>query len=159
MSMSGWVWRSQRPFKKPQYFRARKSAKAAGFFDWIDAPEMTRARHYDRARKKTRLLQRGQELFRLCCRVDDVVFAAINQKKARAVVVDRGVTHGRGLKVSSAADHRRAAKELFGDRIARPGDLVVFPLRQHVIDPVKPDHQFDVERGRSIAVVAVSARE
>jgi hypothetical protein len=44
---------------------------------------MAGAGHDDRARKEASLLERSQELLRLCRRLDDVVFPVIDQQEAR----------------------------------------------------------------------------
>src|SRR6516165_2927143 len=109
---------------------------------------MAGARYNDRARKKTGLFERGQELLRLRRRVDDVVLAAIDQQETRAVLIDRGIAQRRSLEEYPAADHWRAAEQFLGHRIARAGDLVVLPLRHHVVDTIEADNGFDIGRGR-----------
>ena len=52
---------------------------------------MVGSRHDDRARKEARLLEGREELFRLRRRIDDIVFAAADQREAGAILVDREV--------------------------------------------------------------------
>jgi len=77
-----------RGLQKAQELWCGVGAKAAGFIHRLARPEMAGARHDDRAREEARLLESGEEFFRLRRRIDDVVFAAIDQKKTGAVLVD-----------------------------------------------------------------------
>ena len=62
---------------------------------------MAGARHDDRARVEAGLLQRGQEFLRLRRRVDDVVFAAVDQQEAGAVLIYCDVAERRRLEIDS----------------------------------------------------------
>src|SRR5262249_10919555 len=53
-------------------------AEAARFLDRVHAPEMAGPRHHDRPREEASLLERGQELFRLRRRIDDVALAPVD---------------------------------------------------------------------------------
>ena len=53
-----------------------------------------------------------------------------------------------------------APRIFLGDLVARPGDLVVLPLRQHVVDAVEADHRLHVDADRgSVRIVPILGRE
>src|SRR3984893_5960728 len=83
---------------------------------------MAGARHYDRARVEARLLERSEELLRLCRRVDDIVFAAVDQKETGAVLVDRDVAERRGLEEELSARHWRGAEDVPMEAVDRRED-------------------------------------
>src|SRR6266446_6196043 len=149
----------ERPLEEPQHLWAHIGAKAPGFVHRVNAPEMTGARHDDRAREKAGLLQRGKKLLGLRGRVDDIVFAAVDQKETGAVLINRRVAERRGLEEDLSAHHRWAAEQFLYDLVARPGDLVVLPLREHIVDAVKADDRFHIGRGSGMAIAEILARE
>lgn len=146
-------------FEKPEDLRAGIGAKALRLFDRVGAPEMAGARHDDRARIEAGLFESGQEFLRLRGRIDDVVFPSVNQQKARAVLVDGDIAQWRRLEICPSAHHRRAAEQFLGDLIARARDLVVLPLRQHVIDAVKSDDRLDLGEACGVAITLILARK
>jgi len=74
---------------------------------------MVGSRHDDRARKEARLLEGREELFRLRRRIDDIVFAAADQREAGAILVDG--------EVLTARPRTRAFRRPFAGRWASPG--------------------------------------
>src|SRR5258705_11780174 len=72
-----------------------------------------------------------------------ISFATVDQKETGTVLVDRDVAEGRGLEEELSADHWRGAEELLCDLVARPGHLVVLPLRLHIVDAaLRPPPRF-----------------
>src|SRR6478736_9845391 len=135
-------WSQRRP-QETQHLRGGLGAVAARLLHRLARPEMPRSGDDDAAREEAGLLESGQEDLRLGLRVDDVVVGAVNEEKARPglfVLFDGGVARRRGIEIGAAVLHRRDAEEFFGNLVARPGDLVVQPLRLHVVDAVKADH-------------------
>src|SRR4249920_519981 len=129
-------WSQRRP-QETQHLRGGLGAVAARLLHRPARPEMPRSGDDDAAREEAGLLESGQEDLRLGLRVDDVVVGAVNEEKARPgllVLFDGGVARRRGIEIGAAVLHRRDAEEFFGNLVARPGDLVVQPLRLHVVD-------------------------
>src|SRR5271165_5419245 len=131
--------------------------KAGGFVDWVGAPEMAGTRHHDRARKKAGLLERGQEFLRLGRRIDNVVLMAVHQQKPRGVSVHRGIAEGRGFEEYAATDRWGAAEEFLGSRVSRPGDQIMLPLRDHVVDAVNAYDRVYIGAYRSMGIVVIFA--
>src|SRR5205823_8569021 len=50
-------------------------------------------------------------------------------------------------------------RQFLGDLVARPRDLVVLPLRQHIVDAVKADDCLDLGRDLGMAAAEMLARE
>src|SRR5271163_3934294 len=120
---------------------------------------MAGAGHDDRACIKAGLLERREESLRLGDRVADIVFAAVDQQEAGAVLIDRSVADGRGVEECFSADHRRAAEKLLGYLIARSRDLIVLPLGLHVVDAVKSDDGVYLAGGRGLSVAVITREQ
>src|SRR5579859_2455110 len=116
---------------------------------------MTRLGNDDVAREKARLLQRDEKPVGLGSRVDDLILAAVDQQELGAVLVDRRVAERRRVKEQLTARRGRRTEKFLGDLVARPVDLVVLPLRLHVVDAVKADRRLD--RARYIRVRIATA--
>src|SRR5262245_14747162 len=95
-------------------------------------------------------------------RVDNVVIGAVDEQEARPgllVLIDRGVADRRSVEIGAAALHGRYPKEFLGDLVARTGDLVVVPLRLHVVDAVEADDRLHIGRGSGVRVTAILSRK
>ena len=71
------------------------------------------------------------------------VGGAVDEEDACPVLVDGGIAQRRSIEIGATDQHRRAAEEFLGDLVARPRDLIVLPLRQHVVDAVESDDRLD----------------
>src|SRR5215510_9898474 len=152
----------ERAAKEPQHLRRGLRAVAPGLLDRLARPEMPRPRYDDGAGKEAGLLQRGQKCLRLRLRVDDVVIGAVDEQEARPrllVLIDRGVADRRSVEIGAAALHGRHPEEFLGDLVARTGDLVVVPLRLHVVDAVEADDRLHVGGGSGVRVTAILSRK
>jgi len=112
---------------------------------------MASARDHEAAHIDTGLVERVLERLGLGGWIDNVVGRAVNDQEPGAAAIDRSVTHWRGVKIDPPVLHGRRAEVLLRDLVARARDLVVLPLRQHVVDTVR--------RHRIVGVAAVLGRE
>src|SRR5262245_48453641 len=152
----------ERAAKEPQHLWRGLLAIAPGLLDRLARPEMPRPRYDDGAGKEAGLLQRGQECLRLRLRVDNVVIGAVDEQASRPgllVLIDRGVADLRSVEIGAAALHGRHPEEFLGDLVARTGDLVVVPLRLHVVDAVEADDRLYVGGGSGVRVTAILSRK
>ena len=87
--------------------------------------------------------------------VDNVVVGAVNEQEAQLVAIDGRVADRRRFEINPPVHHRRSAEKFFDDRIARPRDLVMGPLRQQIVDAIKADNGLDAGGHGGMSVVAI----
>ena len=91
---------SQRRLQEPEQPRSDLGGKAYGFVLRLVDKSMAGARDERDIRRKARLLEQDQKVGRLL-RIDDVVFLAMDQHEAGAVLVDCRVGGRRGSATSA----------------------------------------------------------
>ena len=120
---------------------------------------MPRARYDEPPHENAGLVEGGLERLGLGRGIDHVVGGAVHEQEARPVAVDGGIAQRGGVEIDPPVLHRRCAEIFFRDLVARPRDLVVVPLRQHVVDAVKADHRFHIGFYGGIRIAAILGRK
>ena len=128
-------------------------------FEWVTHPEMASARDHEAAHIDTGLVERVLERLGLGGWINNVVGRAVNDQEPGAAAIGRGVAHRRGVEIDPPVLHRRCTEIFLRDLVARARELVVLPLRQHVVYAVDGDHHLNVGRHSIIGVAAVLGSE